>query len=312
MGVDPSHSIRQASNGSTRVARRAESKVATASSRVPCRGAQQSAPATRKHRRRVQSRFAAWPGRYGRSVPRRNPRLNRDVALKVLPESLRWTRHASPGSNARRSCSRHSIIQGLRQFTASSIRTQTPVLVLELVEGATLADRLAAGPLALDDVLRVAQQLAIALEAAHEKGVVHRDLKPANIKVTDRGQVKVLDFGVAKMLAPEGDSTPLANSPTVSLRATQAGEILGTAAYMSPEQARGRALDRRTDVWSFGCVLFEMLTGAAPFSGATVSDIIAAILKSRTGVEGVTRRHAAADRAPAETLSRERSGAAAA
>jgi serine/threonine protein kinase len=156
---------------------------------------------------------------------------------------------------------------------------ETPVLVLELVEGVTLADRLAAGPLALDDVLRVAQQMAIALEAAHEKGVVHRDLKPANIMVTDRGQVKVLDFGLAKMLEPDGDSTPIANLPTMSLRATQAGEILGTAAYMSPEQARGRALDRRTDVWSFGCVLFEMLTGASPFSASTASDIIAAILK---------------------------------
>jgi eukaryotic-like serine/threonine-protein kinase len=215
----------------------------------------------------------------GRVYRARDSRLNRDVALKVLPETF-----AVDASRVARFEREAQLLASLNHPGIAAIygvehSDKTPVLVLELVEGVTLADRLAAGPLALDDVLRVAQQMAIALEAAHEKGVVHRDLKPANIMVTDRGQVKVLDFGLAKMLEPEGDSTPFANLPTMSLRATRAGEILGTAAYMSPEQARGRALDRRTDVWSFGCVLFEMLTGASPFSASTASDIIAAILK---------------------------------
>ena len=210
----------------------------------------------------------------------RDPRLNRDVALKVLPDG--FSVDASRVARFEREAQLLASLNhpGIAAIYGVEQTDESPVLVLELVEGLTLADRLAAGPLAQDDVLRVAQQMAVALEAAHERGVVHRDLKPANVKVTERGQVKVLDFGLAKMLQPDGDSTPLANSPTMSLRGTRVGEILGTAVYMSPEQARGRALDRRTDVWSFGCVLFEMLTGAAPFSGPTVSDIVAAILKT--------------------------------
>jgi Tol biopolymer transport system component len=207
-------------------------------------------------------------------------RLNRDVALKVLPEA--FAVDASRVSRVEREAQLLASLNhsGIAAIYGVEHSNGAPVLVLELVEGVTLAEQLTAGPLAIDDALRIAHQIAIALEAAHEKGIIHRDLKPANIKVTTRGQVKVLDFGLAKMLAPETEPTPLANSPTMSLHATKAGEILGTAAYMSPEQARGRPLDRRSDVWSFGCVLYEMLVGAAPFNGATVSDLIASILKS--------------------------------
>ena len=149
--------------------------------------------------------------------------------------------------------------------------------MLELVQGPTLADRIAHGPIPVDEALPIAKQIAEALEAAHEAGVIHRDLKPANIKVRDDGAVKVLDFGLAKALdtAPEGDAT---ESPTVTAM-TVAGVILGTAAYMSPEQARGEAVDRRADIWSFGCVLFEMLTGTRVFDGKTPTEAIAGVLE---------------------------------
>jgi serine/threonine protein kinase len=151
----------------------------------------------------------------------------------------------------------------------------TTFLVLELVEGETLADRIKQGPLPVKEALPLALQIADAIDAAHEKDVVHRDLKPANIKVTPDGKVKVLDFGLAKALATDQD---LANSPTLSMAATAQGVILGTAAYMSPEQARGQQVDRRTDVWAFGCVLFEMLAGRPAFRGDTVSDVLASVL----------------------------------
>src|SRR5206468_3292629 len=135
-------------------------------------------------------------------------------------------------------------------------------LVMELIEGPTLADRIAQGPITLDEALPIARQIAEALEAAHDQGVIHRDLKPANIKVRPDGTVKVLDFGLAKAMDPTASSIGNATmSPTLSMRATQAGIILGTAAYMSPEQAVGKAVDKRSDLWSFGVVLLEMLTG---------------------------------------------------
>ena len=149
--------------------------------------------------------------------------------------------------------------------------------MLELVEGPTLADRIAKGPIPIDEALPIAKQNAEALEAAHEQGVIHRDLKPANIKVRQDGTVKVLDFGLAKAFQPDAGSDP-SDSPTMTAAATRAGVILGTAAYMSPEQARGMPLDRRTDIWSFGCVLFEMLTGRRAFGGATSPDALAAVL----------------------------------
>jgi serine/threonine protein kinase len=152
-------------------------------------------------------------------------------------------------------------------------------LILELVEGDTLADRIARGPIPVNEALPLARQIAEALEAAHEHGVIHRDLKPANIKVTPGGKVKVLDFGLAKMLETERPASSLSMSPTLSIQPTYAGVILGTVGYMSPEQARGKPVDRRTDIWAFGCVLYEMLTGRQVFeTGDTVSDAVAAIL----------------------------------
>ena len=153
----------------------------------------------------------------------------------------------------------------------------TQALVLELVEGPTLADRIATGPIPLDEALPIAKQIAAALEAAHEAGVIHRDLKPANIKVREDGTVKVLDFGLAKALdtTPQGDPD---ESPTLTAAATQMGVILGTAAYMSPEQARGKPVDKRADIWAFGCVLFEMLTGTKPFPGDDISQTLARVI----------------------------------
>jgi serine/threonine protein kinase len=155
-------------------------------------------------------------------------------------------------------------------------------LVLELVEGPTLADRIAQGPIPLEEVLPIAKQIAEALEAAHERGIIHRDLKPANIKLTSDGTIKVLDFGLAKP-ADNGSvrlQADLSASPTITSPAmTGVGIILGTAAYMSPEQAKGKAVDKRTDIWAFGCVLYEMLTGQQPFSGDGVSEVLAKVIE---------------------------------
>ena len=153
-------------------------------------------------------------------------------------------------------------------------------LVLELVEGPTLADRIAQGPIPLDEALPIARQMAEALEAAHEQGIIHRDLKPANIKVRADGTVKVLDFGLAKAFDSSPSATDASQSPTITSPAmTHMGVILGTAAYMSPEQAKGRAVDKRSDIWAFGCVLYEMLTGRRAFPGDDVSDTLAGILR---------------------------------
>src|SRR5262249_36567574 len=151
-------------------------------------------------------------------------------------------------------------------------------LVLELVEGHTLRDRLRRGPLPLREALAVAQQIADALDAAHRAGVIHRDLKPSNIKITPVGAVNVLEFGIAKALVAEGAGPDLSKSPTMTAGGPIPGMILGTAAYMSPEQARGQPLDKRTDIWAFGCVLFEMLTGASAFVRGTVTDTFAAVV----------------------------------
>jgi len=212
----------------------------------------------------------------------RDTRLKREVAIKVLPDGFsqdperlaRFQREAEVLATLNHS--NIAAVYGLEKDGG------TTGIVLELVEGETLAEIIARGPLALGDALPIARQIAEALEAAHDKGVVHRDLKPANIKVTPEGKVKVLDFGLAKILEPDGPASSLSMSPTLmSAYPTYAGVILGTAAYMSPEQARGKQIDRRTDIWAFGCVLFEMLTGRQAFeSGETVSDAIASILKN--------------------------------
>jgi len=213
-------------------------------------------------------------------------RLGRDVALKLLPPGFTSDvdRLARFNREARLLASLNhpniGTIHGFEESDASAGSEQQAVraLVLELVEGETLADRIARGPLPIAEALTIARQIADALGAAHDKGIVHRDLKPANIKITPDDAVKVLDFGLAKSDPGSASGAALANSPTLTVGATEAGIILGTAAYMSPEQARGRAVDKRTDVWAFGCVLYEMLTGQAAFAGDTVSDTIGAIL----------------------------------
>ncbi len=215
----------------------------------------------------------------------RDTKLNRDVAIKVLPAALaqdrdrlaRFEREAQLLATLN-----HPNIAHIHGFEDS---TGTPALVMELVEGPTLADRLSRGPLAIDEALRIAKQIADAVEAAHEQGIVHRDLKPANIKVRDDGTVKVLDFGLAKVFGVGGSAVQgsgaaeLSASPTLTSPAgTIAGTILGTAAYMAPEQARGKAVDRRADTWAFGVVLFEMLTGQRAFEGDDVSVTLASVL----------------------------------
>jgi serine/threonine protein kinase len=170
----------------------------------------------------------------------------------------------------------HSNIAAIHGLEESGGRS---LLVMELVEGETLADRIARGPIAIDETLPIAKQICEALEAAHEKGIIHRDLKPANIKITPDGKVKVLDFGLAKAFEGEAPNANISKSPTLSMAATNAGLILGTAAYMSPEQAKGRAVDRRTDIFSFGCVLYEMLSGHAAFDGEDVADILSRVLQ---------------------------------
>ena len=204
--------------------------------------------------------------------------LNRQVALKILPDAF-----AADPDRLARVTREAQILASLNHPNIAAIygieeAEGTRALVLELVEGPTLADRIRKGPIALDEALPIVKQIADALEAAHEQGVIHRDLKPANIKVKDDGTVKVLDFGLAKALAGDGLDADLSQSPTVTAAGTREGVILGTAAYMSPEQARGKPLDKRTDIWSFGCVLFETLTGRAVFGGETLSDTIANVL----------------------------------
>lgn len=206
-------------------------------------------------------------------------KLGRAVALKLLPEAFSHNteRVARFEREARALAAlNHPHIAAIYGFEESGGRR---FLVMELAEGETLADRIRKGPLPIDEALAVARQIAEALEAAHEKGIIHRDLKPANIKVTPQGQVKVLDFGLAKAFAGDAQNTNSSDSPTISMAATQQGVILGTAAYMSPEQARGREVDRRTDLFAFGCVLYEMLTGRAAFEGEDVTDILSRVMQ---------------------------------
>ena len=203
-------------------------------------------------------------------------KLNRDVAIKILPEAfacdpdrmMRFTREAQ-------------VLASLNHPNIAVIHgVEERALVMELVEGPTLAERIAEGRVPVEEALGIARQIVDALEYAHGKGVVHRDLKPANIKLRPDGQVKVLDFGLAKALSNDSGTNDPTTSPTLTMRATQAGVIMGTAAYMAPEQARGQNVDQRADVWSFGVVLYEMLTGRHTFGGETVSDTLASVLKS--------------------------------
>jgi eukaryotic-like serine/threonine-protein kinase len=224
-------------------------------------------------------------GGMGEVYQAKDRKLGRDVAIKVLPEEF-----AKDADRVARFQREAKLLASLNHPNIAAIygletSEQTNFLVLELVEGETLADRIKAGRIPVEESLKLALQIAEALEAAHEKGVIHRDLKPANIKVTPDGKVKVLDFGLAKVFSGDqevnrSNSSTLTFSPTLSNAATQQGVILGTAAYMSPEQARGKTVDQRADNWAFGCVLFEMLAGRAAFSGKDVTDILAAVIRS--------------------------------
>ncbi len=221
-------------------------------------------------------------GGMGEVYRARDTKLDREVALKLLPDA--FTR--DPDRHTRF----HREAQALAAFSHPHVAGIHNIeeedgqhfLVMELAEGEDLSDRLTRGAITPKTALQIASQIALALEAAQEKGIVHRDLKPANIKVTEEDQVKILDFGLAKMVADETttDTLALGDSPTMTSNMTREGVILGTAAYMSPEQARGKSLDKRTDIWAFGCVLYEMLTGRPAFPGDTVSDILAGIIKS--------------------------------
>ena len=218
-------------------------------------------------------------GGMGEVYRARDTKLKRDVALKVLPATFlrdpermsRFQREAEVLASLD-----HPNIGPIYGMTDSQ---DTHGLVLALIEGPTLADRIAARPMPQEEVIAIAKQIIDALEYAHEKGVLHRDLKPANVKITHEGVVKVLDFGLAKVLEDEQPQSSGADSPTLTLGHSQAGVILGTAAYMSPEQAVGKKTDRRSDIFSLGVVLYEMLTGTLPFTGGTTGETLVSVVK---------------------------------
>jgi serine/threonine-protein kinase len=221
-------------------------------------------------------------GGMGEVYRARDTKLNRDVAIKVLPESF-----ALDADRVARFTREAQVLASLNHPNIAAIygieeQGSTRALVMELVEGEDLSQHIARGAIPLAETLPIARQIAEALEAAHEQGIIHRDLKPANVKVRVDGTVKVLDFGFAKAMDPSGASSADAvHSPTLTARATQMGTNIGTAAYMALEQARGRAVDRRADVWAFGVVLYEMLTGRRAFDGEDVSLTLANVRRGR-------------------------------
>jgi serine/threonine-protein kinase len=217
-------------------------------------------------------------GGMGQVYQATDAKLNRQVALKILPEAF-----AGDPDRLARFQREAQVLASLNHPNIAAIHgledsEGTKALVLELVEGPTLADRIAQGPIPIDEALPIAKQIAEALDAAHEAGVIHRDLKPANIKVKEDGTVKVLDFGLAKAAQPVVGHVDGSDLTTITFNATATGQILGTPSYMGPEQARGQPVDRRADVWAFGCIVFEMLTGRRPFAGATTTDTLAAVV----------------------------------
>src|SRR5271168_4913373 len=217
-------------------------------------------------------------GGMGEVYRARDSKLGRDVVLKVISEQFandaermaRFEREAKVLASLNHPNIAH--IYGLED--SGGVRA----LVMELVEGQTLAERIARGPIPLEEALPIARQIAEALEYAHERGIVHRDLKPANVKITPDGAVKVLDFGLAKAIEETPAAEDISNSPTLSMGATRAGVVLGTAAYMSPEQAKGKSADRRADIWSFGVVFYEMLSGKQMYGGETAPETLAHVI----------------------------------
>ena len=223
---------------------------------------------------------ALGAGGMGEVYRARDLKLGRDVAIKVLPAAF-----VTDPERVGRFQREAQLLAALNHPHIASVfgleeSGETTFLAMELVDGESLADRVRAGALGLDESLSIASQIGEALAAAHEKGIIHRDLKPANVMLTSDGRVKVLDFGLAKMLETPAAAVSATLSPTLSVQATMAGIVLGTAGYMSPEQARGRAVDKRTDIWAFGCVLYEMLTGRRAFQGDDITDTIAAVVRS--------------------------------
>jgi serine/threonine-protein kinase len=222
---------------------------------------------------------AIGAGGMGEVYRARDTMLDRDVAIKVLPDAF-----ARDASRMARFGREAKVLAALDHPNIAAIygledSGDTRALVMQLAEGPTLAERIARGPIPIEEALSIARQIAEALEYAHERGIIHRDLKPANVKVAADDTVKVLDFGLAKAVEPEISTEDASNSPTMSRMATQAGVLLGTAAYMSPEQAKGKTVDRRADIWAFGCVLYEMLTGTMAFQADTTTEILAAVIK---------------------------------
>jgi Tol biopolymer transport system component len=223
---------------------------------------------------------AIGAGGMGEVYRARDPKLGRDVAIKVLPEA--FARDTDRMARFQREA---KVLASLDHPNIASIygledSGGTRALVMQLVEGPTLADRIKQGPIAVDEAVRIAKQIADALEYAHERGIIHRDLKPANVRVTNDDAVKVLDFGLAKALEGDPSSLDISTSPTISRMATMQGVLLGTAAYMSPEQAKAKPVDRRADIWAFGCVFYEMLTAKVAFHGDTVTDTLAAVVRA--------------------------------
>jgi serine/threonine protein kinase/Tol biopolymer transport system component len=226
-------------------------------------------------------------GGMGEVYQAKDTKLGRDVAIKVLPEEF-----ARDTDRVARFQREAKLLASLNHPNIAAIygleeSEGTHFLVMELIEGDTLRDRIKSGPIPVEEALNLALQMAEALEAAHENGVIHRDLKPANIKVTPDGKVKILDFGLAKAYAGDQENVDPMDSPTISAAATQQGVILGTAAYMSPEQAKGKSVDKRADIWAFGVVLFEMLTGRQSFTGETASETLASVMKSEPEWDGL-------------------------
>ena len=223
---------------------------------------------------------AIGAGGMGEVYRARDTRLKRDVAIKILPDA--FAQNPDRLSRFQREAELLATLshQNIGAVFGLETADSSTAIVLELIDGETLAEQIARGPVPLDEALAIARQIAEALEAAHERGIIHRDLKPANIKITPDGQVKVLDFGLAKAMDPASSPVDMSRSPTLSSPlVTRMGTLLGTACYMSPEQAKGKPVDKRTDIWAFGCVLYEMLTRKRAFDGENVTDVLAAIVR---------------------------------